>query len=71
MKDNLCLFRLSQNNVQAVETYTFFFFFAFCFLGPHQWHMEVPRIGVKSELQQLAYTTAIETLESNLHTHGY
>ena len=22
----------------------------FVFLGPHQWHMEVPRLGVKLEL---------------------
>ena len=29
-----------------------------CFLGPHPWHMEVPRLGVESELQLLAYTTA-------------
>ena len=33
--------------------WTFFFF-----LGLHQWHMEVPRPGVKSQLQLLAYTTA-------------
>ena len=37
----------------------FFFFFDFCFLGLHPWHMEVPRPGVKSELQLPAYTTAI------------
>ena len=30
----------------------------FLFLGPHLWHMEVPRWGVKSELQ-LTYTTGI------------
>ena len=33
----------------------------FCFLlflGLHPWHMEVLRLGVKSELQLLAYTTA-------------
>jgi len=30
----------------------------FCFLGPHLWHMEVARIGVKSELELPAYTTA-------------
>ena len=23
---------------------------AFWFLGPHTWHMEVPRLGIKSEL---------------------
>ena len=28
-------------------------------LGTHSWHMEVPRLWVKSELQRLAYTTAI------------
>ena len=33
---------------------TFFFFF----LGWHLWHMEVPRLGVWSELQLLACTTA-------------
>ena len=30
------------------------FFFVF-FLGLHPWHMEVPRLGVESELQLLAY----------------
>ena len=30
-----------------------FFFFFFAFLGPHPQHMEVPRLGVKSELQLL------------------
>ena len=37
------------------------FYFTFCFLGPHPWHMEVPRLGVKSELQLPAYTTATAT----------
>ena len=27
------------------------------FLGPHLWHVEVPRLGVQSELQLPAYTT--------------
>ena len=36
----------------------FFCFVLFCFLGPSLWHMEVPRLGVESELQLLAYTTA-------------
>ena len=31
------------------------------FLGLHLWHMEVPRLGVKSELQLPAYTTATAT----------
>ena len=32
--------------------------YIFCFLAPHSWHMEVTRLGVKLELQLLAYTTA-------------
>ena len=35
----------------------FLFFWVF-FLGPHPWHMEVPRLELKSELQVPAYTTA-------------
>ena len=35
-----------------------FFFFFFSFLGPHPKHMEVPRLGVESELQLLACATA-------------
>ena len=31
------------------------------FLGPHLQHIEVPRLGVKSEPQLLTYTTATET----------
>ena len=31
------------------------------FLGPHLQHMEVPRLGVESELQLPAYTTATAT----------
>ena len=31
---------------------------SFSFLGPHLWHIDVPRPGVKSELQLTAYTTA-------------
>ena len=40
--------------------FTFFFFFSF--LGPrHLQHMEVPRIGVKLQLQLLVYTIATTT----------
>ena len=35
--------------------------FFFCFLGLSLWHMEVPRLGVESELQLPAYTTAAAT----------
>ena len=47
------------------------FYFILFILGPHLWHMEVPRLGVKSELQLLAYTTATATPDlsctCNLH----
>ena len=33
----------------------------FFFLRPHLWHMEVPRLGVKLELQMQAYATASAT----------
>ena len=33
----------------------------FIFLGPHLWYMEVPRLGVKSELQLPTYATATAT----------
>ena len=35
--------------------------FVFCCLGPHLQYMEVPRLGVKAELQLPAYTTATAT----------
>ena len=38
----------------------YIFFWSFVFLGPHLWHMEIPRLGVESaELWLPAYTTAI------------
>ena len=36
------------------------------FWGPHLWHMEVPGLGNKLELQLLAYTTATATLDPSL-----
>ena len=45
--------------------------FLFVCLGPHPWHMEVPRLGVESELQLPAYATATATPDlsciCNLH----
>ena len=38
-----------------------FFFFFFVFLRTYPWHMKVLRLGVKSDLQLLAYTTATAT----------
>ena len=37
------------------------FLLSFSFLGPHTGHREVPRLGVNSELQLPAYTTATAT----------
>ena len=42
------------------------FFFFFCFLGPHLWHVEVPRQGVQSELQLMAYATVTATWDPSL-----
>ena len=40
-----------------------FFFWCVCFFGLHVRHVEVPRLGVKSELQPPVYTaTAIQDL---------
>ena len=38
-----------------------FIYLFFCFLGLHQQHMEVPRLGVESELLLPAYITAAAT----------
>ena len=36
---------------------TIYFYLFFVFLEPHLWHMEVPRLGVKSEAWLLACNT--------------
>ena len=41
--------------------YFFLIFYFLSFLGSHLQHMEVPRLGVESELQPLAYATATAT----------
>ena len=45
--------------------YLFLFIYLFCFLGLDSRHMEVPRLGVKSELHLLAYTTDTATWGPN------
>jgi len=54
---------------------SFIFFFNFFFLGPHPQHMEVPRLGVPSELQLPVYTTATAIKDpshiSNLHHNSW
>ena len=34
------------------------FVFCFVFLGSYLWHIEIPRLEIESELQQLSYATA-------------
>ena len=45
----------------------FYFLFIFAGWGLHLQHMEVPRLGVASELQLLASTTATSSARSKLH----
>ena len=55
---------LSKPRHQVSESNLFcfvLFCLSFCLLGPHLRHMEVPRLGIESELQPLAYTTATAT----------
>ena len=39
----------------------FIYLFIYLFLGLHLWHIEISRLGVESELQLQAYTTATAT----------
>ena len=43
-----------------IQAFYFYLSFVF-FLGPNPWHMEVPRLGVHSELLLPAYATATAT----------
>ena len=44
-----------------ITWFWFILFYFFVFLGPHLQYMEVPRLGVESELQLPAYATATAT----------
>ena len=44
-------------NSTSYGQFSFLFSYVAFFLGPHLWHMEVPKLGVKLELQLPAYTT--------------
>ena len=50
----------------AIKHANFFCFVLFAFLGLHPQHMEVPRLGVKLELQLLAYHSH-SNMESEPH----
>ena len=51
---------LSNHNISRSHQ-RFQHFFFFCLFRGHLWHMEVPRLGVESELQLPAYATATAT----------
>ena len=54
-------------NLRKVFSFIMIFFcLVFCFLGLHPWHLEVPRLGVQSELLLLAYATATATPDLSL-----
>ena len=52
----ISLFFYTLTILPSVHSPTYFFF-----LGPHPWHLEVPRRGAELELQLLNYTTATAT----------
>ena len=52
---------LEFNSALLDTGHTFFFFFL-----RHPWHMEVPRLGVESELLLPAYPTATATHRAHL-----
>ena len=49
-----------EQKVFVLSVCVFGFVYLF-FLGPHLWHMEILRLGTESELQLLAYITAMAT----------
>ena len=53
------------------NVFPFWFWFWFWFLGPHPRHMDVPRLGVKVELQLLAYATATAMPDPSLVCNLY
>ena len=53
------------------NVFIFLIFNFFFYLGLHPQHMEVPRLGVKLELQPLAYTTAHSNAGSFLMVTGW
>ena len=50
-----------QLEVSAKFMFSFFFLFFFCLLGLHMQHIEIPRLGVQSELQLPAYSIVTAT----------
>ena len=63
----------SSCHLLSFSPFSFFlpFCLSVCLFGLHLWHKEVPRLGIRLELQLLAYTTATATPDPihvcNLH----
>ncbi len=55
------LWGFSLNKAVIFKNLAHYLYFLFVFLGPNPQHMEVPRLGVESELQLPAYTPATAT----------
>ena len=55
----------------TILTYSLLFILFFFFLGPHLQHIDVPRLGVESELQLPTYTTATATLDLSYKCHRH
>ena len=53
-----CMIATTYSSRDLKFLFLFLFLSFFFFLGLHSWHMEVPELGVKSELQLPAYTRA-------------
>ena len=60
------LFMFSARQRDWFNTCIFLIFIYLGFLWTHLQHMEVPRLGVESELEPLAYTTAMATSTPDL-----
>ena len=79
---NLAQEKLPRGASFSHSFFSFFFFFFFVFLGPHPWHVEVPRLGVNQsyscqptpqpqqrgiQAASSAYTTALGNAGSLTH----
>jgi len=53
-------------SLEVLKIFFFFFFVFLPYLGPIPQHMEIPRLGVESELQVPAHTTATATRDPSL-----
>ena len=62
----LCHFAVEQKLAQLCKSTTLYF--SFFFLRLHPWHIEVSRLGVESEIQLSAITTAIATRDPTAST---